>query len=187
MESETQYIAEAFDNMCHCPDGVKGCRVIVDYKKNKLSVIVDGSGDNNINVYQNISGTSQRQKTFEEVMDSADVNYFEPVKQIVIFKYVGPESQGPYKTFEEFSEAADLVQFNRDLTIDMVFDTNSGFVVDDFKFAKKYAKEHPGLFIYTLIDTGKSMSSIISGWHIVNRMGYLFAKNKLEDNLVIPF
>lgn len=57
-----------------------------------------------------------------------------------------------------------------------------GYVMEDFKKAKSYANKNPQLFIYTLISgEDDNKMYIIDGWHIVNRLGYLFGRNKAEN------
>jgi hypothetical protein len=86
------------------------------------------------------------------------------------------------------NKEAELVKFDFKKTMDCVEDDKGkfGFVIDDFKFAKNYYQEHPELYPYTLVD-GEDDDNIyiIDGWHIVNRIGYLFGKNKVENVNII--
>lgn len=92
------------------------------------------------------------------------------------------------RSFSRFDKKADLIHFDPKLTVDTVCDKEGnpefGFIIDDFEFAKEYAKEHPELYPYTIIE--EEGCYIVSGWHFVNRLGYLFGKNKVE-NVGVPF
>lgn len=89
-------------------------------------------------------------------------------------------------TVDKWIEEAQIVEKKTSKVYDDSTSKNSSFtddcLFDDFNQAKRIARKHPELQIWTLVDGEGSSCYVIEGWHFVNRLGYFFGKKKISDS-----
>jgi len=82
------------------------------------------------------------------------------------------------KQCEDFLNYAGVI--NKDLLVSIPSSYDE-FVFDDFDEAAKLRKEHPEWHLWTMIDGDEGGMYIVSGFHYVNRSGYVFTMKSPSD------